>query len=57
MRKVAPLYTEGAEGQPAFHVVALSLPGFGFSEQPHKRGFSIQQYTEVRAVVDGLTTD
>ncbi|KAL1733245.1 Alpha/Beta hydrolase protein [Schizophyllum commune] len=45
-RKVAPLLTEGAEGQPAFHVVALSLPGFGFSEQPHKRGFSIQQYTE-----------
>ncbi|KAL1676600.1 Alpha/Beta hydrolase protein [Schizophyllum commune] len=47
VRKVAPLLTEGAEGQPAFHVVALSLPGFGFSEQPHKRGFSIQQYTEV----------
>ncbi|KAI5895058.1 alpha/beta-hydrolase [Schizophyllum commune H4-8] len=46
-RKIAPLLAEGAEGQPSFHVVALSLPGFGFSEQPHKRGFAIPQYGEV----------
>ncbi len=25
---------------PSFHVVALSLPGYGFSEAPKKRGFA-----------------
>jgi hypothetical protein len=27
--------------------VALSLPGFGFSEAPRKQGFGINQYAEV----------
>ncbi|KAJ5215014.1 Alpha/Beta hydrolase protein [Penicillium chermesinum] len=31
---------------PAFHVVAISLPNFGFSEGPKKRGFSLEQYAE-----------
>jgi len=32
--------------KPAFHVVAPSLPNFGFSEGPLKRGFGLQQYAE-----------
>ena len=43
-----PLLTQAREGQPSFHVVTFSLPGFGFSEAPKKKGFSIAQYAEVR---------
>lgn len=32
---------------PSFHVVALSLPGFGFSEATTKKGFAIPQFAEV----------
>ncbi|CDO70251.1 hypothetical protein BN946_scf184942.g51 [Trametes cinnabarina] len=32
---------------PSFHVVALSLPGFGFSEAPKKSGFAGRQYAEL----------
>jgi hypothetical protein len=32
--------------QPAFHVVALSLPNYGFSEGSKKKGFAIEQYAE-----------
>ncbi|KAL1747966.1 Alpha/Beta hydrolase protein [Schizophyllum fasciatum] len=46
-RKLAPLLTESVDGQPSFHVVVLSLPGYGFSEQPRQRGFGIPQYGEV----------
>jgi hypothetical protein len=28
-------------------VVAISLPGYGFSEAPHKQGFAAKQYAEV----------
>lgn len=45
VRKVLPLLTQGS---PSFHVVALSLPGFGFSEAPRRRGFGLPQYAEVR---------
>lgn len=31
---------------PAFDVVAPSLPNFGFSEGPKKRGFAMEQYAE-----------
>ncbi|KAJ5774829.1 Alpha/Beta hydrolase protein [Penicillium paradoxum] len=31
---------------PAFHVVGISLPNFGFSEGPKKRGFALEQYAE-----------
>lgn len=34
---------------PSFHVVALSLPNFGFSEGTKKKGFSVPQYVEVRS--------
>ncbi|KAL1662065.1 Alpha/Beta hydrolase protein [Schizophyllum commune] len=47
VRKLGPLLTQGVEAQPSFHVVAMSLPGYGFSEQPRKRGFGIPQYAEV----------
>ena len=33
-------------GGPAFHIVAPSLPNFGFSEGPKKRGFATAQYAE-----------
>ncbi|VDB91730.1 unnamed protein product [Peniophora sp. CBMAI 1063] len=38
--KILPLLLNPAtDGAPAFHVVALSLPGYGFSEGPKKPGF------------------
>lgn len=44
--KLVPLLTTVSPDQPSFHVVAPSLPGFGFSEAPKKKGFSIPQYAE-----------
>ncbi|KAJ7152716.1 Alpha/Beta hydrolase protein [Mycena crocata] len=46
-RKITPLLTEVHPDQPSFHVVALSLPGYGFSEAPTKKGFGMNQYAEV----------
>ncbi|KAF5026738.1 hypothetical protein F66182_1157 [Fusarium sp. NRRL 66182] len=43
--KILPLLTESETG-PSFHVVAPSLPNFGFSDGVTKRGFSIPQYAE-----------
>jgi pimeloyl-ACP methyl ester carboxylesterase len=31
---------------PAFHIVAPSLPNYGFSDGPKKRGFAAAQYAE-----------
>ncbi|CDO76878.1 hypothetical protein BN946_scf184591.g3 [Trametes cinnabarina] len=47
VRKILPLLTEKSADHPSFHVVALSLPGFGFSEAPKKPGFAGRQYAEV----------
>ncbi|KAI9061986.1 alpha/beta-hydrolase [Trametes sanguinea] len=47
VRKMLPLLTERSDEHPSFHVVALSLPGAGFSEAPKKPGFTGRQYTEV----------
>ncbi|KAF9474184.1 alpha/beta-hydrolase [Pholiota conissans] len=47
VRKILPLLIEGSPQHPAFHVVALSLPGFTFSEAPKKQGFAGNQYAEV----------
>ena len=48
MTKILPLLTSPtSEGEPSFHVVTFSLPGYGFSEAPHKKGFSAKQYAEV----------
>ncbi|KID89492.1 epoxide hydrolase 1 [Metarhizium guizhouense ARSEF 977] len=43
--KILPLLTDAQDG-PSFHVVAPSLPNFGFSEGVRKKGFSIPQYAE-----------
>ncbi|KAF4617644.1 hypothetical protein D9613_005859 [Agrocybe pediades] len=47
VRKILPLLIEGSPEHPAFHVVALGLPGYGFSEAPKKPGFEITQMAEV----------
>ena len=44
--KVASYLTESQDNRPAFHVVAPSLPNFGFSQGTKKRGFAIEQYAE-----------
>ena len=47
VRKIMPLLVEASPDHPSFDVVALSLPGHGFSEAPKKKGFAIDQYAEV----------
>lgn len=48
VEKILPMLTRGgAEGAPAFHVVAPSLPNYGFSEGTRKKGFGLEQYAEV----------
>lgn len=47
IRKILPLLVEASPDYPSFHVVALSLPGFGFSAAPTKKGFGSPQYAEV----------
>ena len=48
VEKVLPLLTAPeSTDSPAFHVVAYSLPGFGFSEGPTKQGFAAKQHAEV----------
>ena len=37
--------TNGGE-QPALHLVAPSLPNFGFSEGTKRKGFAIEQYAQ-----------
>jgi len=44
--KIFKPLTEGGKGLPAFHVIAPSLPNFGFSEGTKKRGFGMKQYAE-----------
>src|SRR5262245_55662807 len=39
----------GGRAEDAFHVVCLSLPGFGFSSKPNERGWSSQRMAEVTA--------
>ncbi|KAI0325055.1 alpha/beta-hydrolase [Cubamyces sp. BRFM 1775] len=47
VRKLLPILTSESPDHPSFHVVAPSLPGFGFSEAPSKPGFAGSQYAEV----------
>ncbi|KAK0468866.1 Alpha/Beta hydrolase protein [Armillaria novae-zelandiae] len=47
VRKILPLLTASSSEHPSFHVVALSLPGYGFSEASKKQNFKLAQYAEV----------
>ncbi|KAF9005498.1 epoxide hydrolase [Cyathus striatus] len=47
VQKILPLLTTVSENHPSFHVVAPSLPGYGFSSAPTKKGFRFAQYAEV----------
>ncbi|KAF8968915.1 Alpha/Beta hydrolase protein [Flammula alnicola] len=47
VRKILPLLVEASPEHPSFHVVALSLPGYGFSEAPKKKGFALAQFAEL----------
>ncbi|MCJ1290298.1 hypothetical protein MMC34_001834 [Xylographa carneopallida] len=46
--KLLPLLAAPGSGKstPAFHIVAPSIPGFGFSEGTKKKGFGLAQYAE-----------
>ncbi|KAJ7301612.1 Alpha/Beta hydrolase protein [Mycena albidolilacea] len=46
-RKLLPLLTKGGDTFPAFHMVAVGLPGYGFSEAPKTKGFNPEKYAEV----------
>ena len=46
--KIFPKLLEGdGVKDPAFDVVLISLPNYGFSEGPKQRGFAIEQYAEI----------
>ncbi|KAA1473718.1 alpha/beta-hydrolase [Dentipellis sp. KUC8613] len=47
VRKILPLLTRASKEHPSFHVVAFSLPGYGFSEGVRKKGFTMPQYAEL----------
>ena len=49
VKKILPLLVSGGPEHPSFHVVAMSLPGYGFSDAPAKKGFGPDQYAEVCA--------
>ncbi|KZT12142.1 alpha/beta-hydrolase [Laetiporus sulphureus 93-53] len=46
VRKLLPLLTAASSDHPSFHVVAPSLPNFGFSEGVKARGFHGTHYAE-----------
>ncbi|CAK5266342.1 unnamed protein product [Mycena citricolor] len=46
-KKIVPLLVARSSEHPSFHVVAISLAGYGFSEAPRKKGFAIAQQAEV----------
>ncbi|KAA1474380.1 alpha/beta-hydrolase [Dentipellis sp. KUC8613] len=47
VRKILPLLTASSPDHPSFHVVALTLPGYAFSEAPRKKGFQLVHYGEL----------
>ncbi|CAF9921119.1 hypothetical protein IMSHALPRED_005087 [Imshaugia aleurites] len=44
--KILPFLANGGKETPAFHVVAPSLPNYGFSAGTKKKGFGLPQYAE-----------
>ncbi|TFK73183.1 alpha/beta-hydrolase [Pluteus cervinus] len=47
IRKILHPLVHGAPHYPSFNVVTFSLPGFGFSDAPKKKGFRSKQYAEL----------
>lgn len=45
--KIVHELANGGEDVPSFHVVAPSLPNFGFSQRIDKTGFDLGKYAEV----------
>ncbi len=41
----------GGNAEDAFHVVVVSLPGFGFSSHPHERGYSPERMADIVAAL------
>ena len=50
---IEPL-TNPPEGQPAFHVIIPSVPGFGFSSTPQKQGWNV---TDTARILNTLATE
>ena len=48
--KILPLLTQSDPSAPSFHVVAYSLPGFGFSEGAKRKGFGVAKMAEVSPI-------
>ncbi|MCJ1228128.1 hypothetical protein MMC12_004789 [Toensbergia leucococca] len=44
--KLLPLLSSGDNHSPAFHIVAPSIPNYGFSSAINKKGFGLAQYAE-----------
>ena len=44
--KILPLLTNPPADKPAFHVVAPSIPGFGFSTNPPTKGYNLHKAAE-----------
>ena len=44
--KILHLLTAGGKDTPAFHIIAPSLPNYGFSSGTKKKGFGLPQYAE-----------
>lgn len=46
VERILPALVQGSKDFPAFHVIAPSLPNYGFSEGIKKQGFGPRQYAE-----------
>ncbi|ENH67091.1 Putative epoxide hydrolase [Fusarium oxysporum f. sp. cubense race 1] len=49
--KILPLLVNPPEGKQAFHVVAPSIPGYGFSQYSKKSGFGLEQHAACFALL------
>ncbi|KAH9993043.1 Alpha/Beta hydrolase protein [Russula vinacea] len=52
--KMLPLLTATGAGNPSFHVVAPSLPGYAWSEAASNRGFRSKNYAEIQKLFNKL---
>ena len=54
--KIIEPLTNPPPGEPAFHVIIPSVPGFGFSSTPRKQGWTVKDTARIfnRLVVDVL---